>query len=83
MSISFRPIAIENGSEHEALLVLNENYALIGVLVKLSDDYEEPELPGCWFLEVGFGHYEAKGEVFCNLDAARDWFQSRRDDSDA
>jgi hypothetical protein len=54
---------------------------LVAVLVRLSDEHEEPELRGAWFLETGFSSWSRdRNKVFPTLEDARVWIAQRLDE---
>lgn len=77
----FEPIQVETGSaDEDGRLVLAEG-RLIAVLVRLSDEHEQPELRSAWFLEVWFEPWlGSRHEVFATLEDAGAWIAQRLDE---
>lgn len=51
------------------------NGRLVAILVHLSEQYEDPELRGRWFVEAGFGPLFGKHEIFSTPEEAEAWIR--------
>jgi len=79
--VAFKPVRVETGSADEDGRLVFADGKLVAVLVRLSDEHEEPELRGTWFLEVGFGWWlDDRNEVFPTLENAEAWIAQRLDE---
>ena len=75
MPFRLEPIHVATGEEGEARLVFHDG-RLVAVLVRLSDLHGQEA--GWWFLEKGFGSFDAPFHVsFPDLQAAEAWLRSR------
>jgi hypothetical protein len=75
VEVTLQAIRVETGtSEEDGRLVLVDG-KLIAVLVRLSDEYPQPELHGQWFVEVGLGPIFQRHEVFSTLEEAIVWIR--------
>jgi hypothetical protein len=73
MSLTLQPVRVANGHDEEGVLVFAQD-RLLAVLVQLSDEHEEPEIVGRWFLETGFGRLDGPDHpTFPDLEAAQTW----------
>lgn len=77
-SLAFRDIRVgTNSADEEGWLVLLDD-RLAAVVVRLSDDHDEPELKGKLFMEAGFGRFRLAMQVtWADQDEARRWFLAR------
>ena len=75
VEVTWQPIRVETGtSEEDGRLVLADG-KLVAVLVRLSDEYPQPDLHGQWFVEAGFGPIFQKHEVFSTFEDAVAWIR--------
>jgi hypothetical protein len=76
MSPTLQPVRVHTGFEEEGVLVFDEQWRLVAVLVHLSGWNEVA--PGHWFLEAGFGPLGSVTDpAFADLDTAQNWSSQR------
>jgi hypothetical protein len=76
MSPTLQPVRVHTGFEEEGVLVFDEQWRLVAVLVHLSGRNEVA--PGQWFLEAGFGPLGGVTDpAFADLDTAQNWSSQR------
>jgi|TARA_R100000501_G_scaffold14813_2_gene26889 hypothetical protein len=79
MSISFKQIDINTGSQDtHGMLVLSAG-RLVAVLCRL-DDVAHGDKRGTWHVETVFGMRQMPPETFPNLDSAAEWVRLSEDD---
>jgi hypothetical protein len=73
IEITWQPVRVGSGSFDEPGQMIIVNGRLVAILVHLTGPYDNPELEGKWFIEVGFGPLSGMHELFSTLEEAEDW----------
>jgi len=65
-----------SGPDQEGCLLFDQNGALVGVLVRLSEQHDT-EFAGKWFFEHGFGPLDnPEHPLFDTIEEAEQWISS-------
>ncbi len=78
MNLSLQPVRVETGGPDEDGCLVFSDGKLVAVLVRLSDEHEDEDLAGHWFLEAGLGRLDGPTHpTFINIDDAQAWIARR------
>jgi hypothetical protein len=80
IKLTFQPIQVDTGSADEDGQLVLANGKLVAILVRLSDEHEQAEFRGAWFVEASFGSWTGcAGKMFSTLEDAEAWIVQRLD----